>query len=399
MTAPPTRWPLHPPPGPLESLSSWLDRLAMLYAMTTKDLIGPDNAEFAPHPVHHLDVNPPPTVLATLTQRTGLAVDRLQAMTLAGWVPCLFDQLPPMYPSDAVRTFYNYCYNPVILPFGDAGGLGDGFLRRWAAPWWPAKPLARRCPVCATDPDRGCDLVWRLPLVFGCGEHGCYLEDLVQVDYRTLLRDPMPPRPVPEPLATLERYTYAALMTGHVDLPGRPVQAAVWFRLLRSLLHEVSLAISTRRASSQVALKKIWTITGLPPRAGLNVWTPYEQMPLLQQHDLMTAAAAALQLAADGVITARGRLATAIQPPPDQYVFDGDRPNHTAWHDALDQTEQLLVSARRNATVAATLLACLTINCRTLTCYEEHRSYLFGAGVPARFLPTVQAVDRTDLIT
>jgi hypothetical protein len=122
---------------------------------------------------------------------------------------------------------------------------------------------------------------------------------------------------VPEPLAALERYTYAALMTGHVDLPGRPVQAAVWFRLLRSLLHEVSLAISTRRASSQVALKKIWTITGLPPRAGLNVWTPYEQMPLLQQHDLMTAAAAALQLAADGVITARGRLATAIQPPPD----------------------------------------------------------------------------------
>ncbi|MEV8375136.1 hypothetical protein AB0P21_20530 [Kribbella sp. NPDC056861] len=28
MTAPPTRWPLHPQPGPLESLSSWVDRLA-----------------------------------------------------------------------------------------------------------------------------------------------------------------------------------------------------------------------------------------------------------------------------------------------------------------------------------------------------------------------------------
>lgn len=36
---PPRRWPLHPPPSPLEALSSWLDRLARLYDLSVKDLL------------------------------------------------------------------------------------------------------------------------------------------------------------------------------------------------------------------------------------------------------------------------------------------------------------------------------------------------------------------------
>jgi len=33
------RWPLHPQPGPVESLSSWLDRLGRLYDLSVKDLL------------------------------------------------------------------------------------------------------------------------------------------------------------------------------------------------------------------------------------------------------------------------------------------------------------------------------------------------------------------------
>ena len=88
------RWPLHPPPGRLESLSSWLDRIAVLYKLTTEQLIGPRNLMLAqPYPAYQLDVDPPPAVLAALSERTSVPVDRLQAMTLSGWVPWLTDEL------------------------------------------------------------------------------------------------------------------------------------------------------------------------------------------------------------------------------------------------------------------------------------------------------------------
>jgi hypothetical protein len=399
------RWPLHPPPGQLESLSSWLDRIAVLYKLTTEQLVGPRNLELAqPYPAYQLDVDPPPAVLAALAERTGVPVDRLQAMTLAGWVPCLVDELPPVTARRVVQTFHNYVRgNPVLFPLGEAGTPApDGYLRDWRGPWQPSKPLIRTCPVCLTEPGRGRDLMWRLPLLLGCGVHGCYLEDLYTATFHTLLNDgrPMPPRPIPEPLAALERYTYSALLTGRVELPGRSVVAGVWFRLLRSLLDEVSLAITTRHTRPRATLEKIWETTGLPLRGGLNIWAPYEVLPAEQQHAMMTAAATALDLAARGEILAEGRLGSAIQTPRPRYVYSGDQPtpHRTSWDELLTEAEQLLQLARTDPDVARDVLQLLTKTCRTLGRFEQQRSYMFGAGIPASFLLGAAAMGRTDLV-
>lgn len=329
------RWPLHPPSAELESLSSWLDRIAVLYKLTTEQLIGPRNLTLAqPYPAYQLDVDPPPAVLAALAERTGVPVMRLQAMTLAGWVPCLTDELPPLNARRVVQVFYNYMRaNPVLFPFGEAG-LQDpeGQLRNWAGPWQPPKPLNRACPVCLTEPGRGRDLMWRL--------------------------------------------------------------------LLRSLLDEASLAITSRYTRPRTTLTKIWETTDLPPRGGLNVWTPYEVLEPDQQHAMMTAAATALDLAVRGEIVAEGRLGSAIQPPAPRHVYSGDRPaprRSTAWDDLLVEAEQLLQLARTDSDVARDVLQLLTRRCRTLDRYEQQRSYLFGAGIPASFLPGAVAMGRTDL--
>jgi hypothetical protein len=231
-----------------------------------------------------------------------------------------------------------------------------------------------------------------------CVEHGCRLEDAKIVRPAVALAT-IDPAPVAEPLATMDRYTYQALTAGRVRLPGRSVHAGVWFRLLRSLLDEVSLALTTRSKHGRTTLERIWQATGHPYRAGLNVWQPYENLPWATQEVLLQAAATALHLAADGQITARGVHRGALHSAVHQHVYDGDRPSphQTAWQEALAALEAAVVRARSDRVAARHLLTLLTHGCRTRDRFEQERAYLFGAGIPADFLPSASELGRVDL--
>lgn len=398
--SPPRRWPLHPQPGPLESLASWLDRLARLYHLPVKDLLTHNLGLLDLTVPGDLDFDPPIAMLAALAERTGVELTQLQAMTLAGWEPWLFDTLY-LRQWDAQTTFDTYIrQNTVLLAPGEAGTNQVSRWKRWGGPWFPHYWLHRACPVCAADPDRDKALVWRLPLMIGCVDHGCRLQDALNVELSLTVSGPgVQPVPVDEPLATLDRYTHQGLTTGRVTLPGRTVHAGVWFRLLRSLLDEVSLAVSTRSRHGRATLEQIWQATGRPERGGLNMWRPYEQLDWEVQEAMLHAAATALALAADGRITARGTLGSALRPTVHQHVYDGDRPSphQNAWQEAMAEMEAAIVLARTDRATARQLLALLTIGCRTLDQFEEERAYLFGIGIPAEFLPSARELGRIDL--
>lgn len=78
------RWPLHPQPGPLESLSSWLDRLARPYEIRVADLLTRNLGLVDVAVPDDLDYDPPAAMLAALAEHSGVEVARLRAMTLAG---------------------------------------------------------------------------------------------------------------------------------------------------------------------------------------------------------------------------------------------------------------------------------------------------------------------------
>jgi hypothetical protein len=92
-----------------------------------------------------LDTAPPLALLAMLSQRSGIELDRLRCMSFAGWVPWLLDSLDDQIP-DALET---YAFQlSVLLPK----------LRRrtrsitsWRA-WLPSQPIHRACPLCLNDP-------------------------------------------------------------------------------------------------------------------------------------------------------------------------------------------------------------------------------------------------------
>jgi len=399
--SPPRRWPLHPQPGPLEALSSWLARLAALYEMPVHDLLrhnlGLIDLDLPPD----LDLNPPMEMLAALAERTGVGLAQLRSMTLAGWVPWLFDTLPVGI-QDAQSVFDAYVRdNSVLFARRAAPRLVQRFRPQWEGPWLlPHRSALRACPVCMTDPDRGISLMWRLAVMTSCVEHDCRLLEISEVRAALILGRETIRAPLEESRAALDRYTHQALTTGRVALPGRNVHAGVWFRLLRSLLDEVSLAASTQGAHAKRVLQSIWQATGHRERAGLNVWRPFEQLGDEVREGMWDAAATALQLAADGLITARGRLSSALQAPLPDYVYDGDEPSphRNAWQDFTAAFEETLTMARTDPPTARQLLALLTIGCRTLDHFEKERASLHEEGVPAEFLPSASELGRLDLI-
>jgi hypothetical protein len=385
----------------VESLSSWLERTARLYRMNVKNLlidaVGPDSSLL----MWELDSNPPDTVLSALAERSGLDLARLRAMTLAGWMPWLLDKTWARS-DDPQQIFDTYVrQNSVLLAPGEAGQ--DRFTnergRHGGGLWFPTRPAATKaCPACFLDPDQGKALTWKLAIMAGCGEHGCHLVPARRVAQAARAGAPIQPVPVEEPVATLDRYTYEAFTTGRVVLPGRSVHAGVWFRMLRSLLDEVSLYLWECSESARVILKPIWEAAGQPPRGAMTFWQPYERLDGTTQLAMLHAAGAAVRMAADETIIPRGVHGSALRPIPSTDIYDGDRSSHaTPRQETVAELNATLDRAYTDPVAARHLLALLTADCQTLDRFEEQRSRLFGAGIPAVFLPTVRELGRTDL--
>ncbi len=104
------RWPLHPAPKEGEALSSWLNRVAACYQMDVHELLAHDLGHSQ---LDDLDTAPSLSLLTALCQRSGVELERLRSMSLAGWVPWLLDSLDDSVPA-ALETYTFQC--AVLLP-------------------------------------------------------------------------------------------------------------------------------------------------------------------------------------------------------------------------------------------------------------------------------------------
>lgn len=396
------RWPLHPPPGPGEALSSWLIRIGDLYGLSLEELLRHNLAatsyEFGNHSVGLLDLDPGDGVLVALSERTGVPLPDLRLMTIAGWVPWLLDTLETGEDSSAFQTYV--WQDSVLLAPVQGRQRRRRAVARWR-PWLPGEPMSRACPACRPDPTirpGGFTLVSQIPLTLSCPHHGSRLEPTFgSLGTFVAWQEPRTQAtPVPGPIAAMDRRTHEGMSTGTVTLPGRPgqpVHVGVWFRLLRTLIDELSTPISTVRASSRDDLNRIWQASGHPPRAGLSVWRPYEKLDWPRQQAMLEAAATALDLVETGAITAHGSLGhlLAVQPhhPADRGSASSAQTSDVAdsWKLAMDAMNKAVREAQEDPAAARRFLTMLTYGCRTPACFESRRRDLIALGVPEPHLP------------
>jgi hypothetical protein len=145
---------------------------------------------------------------------------------------------------------------------------GGQLWRPWLALRPDQRPSPRLCPLCSNGKTRYIDLVATLPIMTSCVHHGVRLVAELDITLAHLDGVPVPAEPVDAAMAALDRYTYQGLTTGRVGLPGRDVHVGRWFRLLRTLLAEVSEPPSQVGGRSATTLRLIWQTTANPNGPG-----------------------------------------------------------------------------------------------------------------------------------
>lgn len=377
MTAP-VRWPLHPAPKPGEALSSWLRRVGAGYQMSVAELIehglGRD-----PETPHDLDLDPPLSLLDVLSACSGIDRHRLQQMSLAGWMPATVDSLEA---SPSAFEGYVRRYS-VLLDQGKRSKHAEGSGR----PWITRSPVTRACPCCVEDPTVQCLLLMgRFPLQLSCPHHGYMLEACIGFpgDFMAWTAEETTPRVASATVLAMDRRTEQGLATGQVDLPGRTVNTAEWFRLLRTLLDEVAAPVSCwgPRAAD---LRRIWAGCGHPVRAGQVFWRPFEHYPWVVQSHMLEAAAEAIRLLETGTVSGRGADAGCFVSAPavgdSRTSFDGE--DHVdRWALLWGAMEDAIVAARARPAEAQALFDLLVYGCRTSESIEELLVSFRELGIP-----------------
>ncbi|WP_341358471.1 TniQ family protein [Georgenia sp. M64] len=393
------RWPLHPPPGDGEALSSWLNRLAEIYGLSVEELIRHDLVPPGTGPVVHdggaLDLDPPAGVLSALHRRTGVPLGELRQMTISGWVPWLLDTLDVEPEAEAALDTYVH-QDSVLLTAKERPRRQVPGWRAWLPSDRRRGPMRRACPTCAsttTTGGSGFTLVSQLPLTLSCPQHSCRLEPALGAlgAFIAWARQDTSATAAPAPVIAMDSLTHEGLRTGLVPLPRRRVHVGVWFRLLRTLIDELSTPVSLLRVRSRRTMQHLWDVAGHPPRAGMaGPWRPYETLPWPQQRMLLEAAATTLQLVKAGEVTAYGTLGHLLSPEAYRPVPDGSTPiqrRRDYWREIEDATNQAIADAQRDPAAARQLLTTLTALTRSETTFRRTREDLVALGVPDRHLP------------
>lgn len=381
---PAPRWPLHPAPKEGEALSSWLRRVAACYEMDERELL---EHGLGCGQIDGLDRAPPMSLLTALAERSGVALDRLRCMSLAGWVPWLLDSLGESAPN-ALET---YAFQlSVLLPKRE---LRTQSPTSWRA-WLPGQPIQRACPTCMNvQADQPSLLVWTLPLMLSCPQHGCWLESYwgkpgLFIGWEK--NDPSP-RAASATITAMDQRTWQALTTGHVDLPRRRIHAGLWFRLLRTLLEELNTPIS-RCGPSAKTIRSVWDRCGRPLRAGQHVWRPYETLDLAVQLQMLEAAATAIQLIESETFNACGMQSALFLPKPEIHLPPVSKREPKAvtvnhWHEAMKAFREAMIEARHNPETACSLFALAAYGSRhDPAALERLRADFAEEQVPLEFL-------------
>lgn len=335
-----------------------------------------------------LDLDPPLSLIRELAKRTGIPEQQLKSMTIAGYAPWLLDHLTPSTEAYAV---YAHQLSVLLPPKRRKIYVPDQWL-----PWITKDQVRRGCPDCLKEKPVLL-LFWQLPILLSCPLHGRMLETYQghSADGFLWTEPADTQQTTPEALSKMDLRTWQAMTTGFVDLPRRSVHAGIWFRLLRTLIDELS-ATHDQYGRQIADVRRIWKRTGHPFRAGQRVWRPFENLHWGTQQQLLEAAAIAMDMIESGSLTALGTSALLLLPEQESTIDDGtpspalkeitkarQEPLPDAlWNQVFDSLNVTVEAATDDPAIAQSLFGLALHGCRSAESVHRLQETFAEMGLP-----------------
>ena len=292
-----SRWPVHPHPVKEEAILSWLSRIAICYGLGVSELL--HDLDFHGDP-NDLTMSIPHRLLESLSNRTGVEKQKIYALTVISW------RLLLGIDSDFESYAHHYS---LLLSLNQRKRY---FPKKAWRPWFPSSwSSPKACPECAISKDSNVMLlVWYLPIMLSCPIHQCVLHTCFSIHGRYIMwkKDSDLEIPHSPAIQNMDRRTWSALTTGEVKLPRRTVHGAVWLRLLRTLLDELHIPISSK-IPTYTNMVSIWDALGLTQQDVRSRWCPYEELTFQSQQITLMVAATAIEQIENKTIHPPGKTA------------------------------------------------------------------------------------------
>ncbi len=284
-----TRWPVVLNPKPFESLSSWLERHASYYKIALDTLFHSGLNINSPKNIIQIDLKPDIKILRNISTFTGFPLEALRKMTLESLSPTILDftDVHSKYDFESYIQTFHFFMRKEEKDLSVRNSRIPCKIIPWLreTPWSSYKPMERFCPVCLEIKESYKLLVWRLCVFSSCLKHRCYLierpiiKKLIFKNKLEIKEEPsLPIKKAKNSVLAIDKMTFQALTQGNVTFDnGETMQAAIWFRFLRSLIREISTRVNLTQ-SSQNILKNLLNNSNKEP----VLTTPFE---LLKQDE------------------------------------------------------------------------------------------------------------------
>lgn len=321
------RWPLHPLPYPDESLLSWITRAASFYDMNVWDLLECEfgiNLEI--HDLYTIDLNPPISLLNKLSERTGIELNTICALTAQVYVPLLVDTLE----ETEVNLFNEYTNQFNIFPSKrkNITNLDNSWI-----PWFDIERFStlHGCRTCLNeDHEPHLRLYWRFPWMMSCPIHKLLLEQVSfhvlgeQKIYFYFSENNNPTATASQAvdfLYVMDTITLQAVTKGVVELSSGKLHGGMWLRILRTLIEELNSLVKTIGNKTRNLMAPFWQELGLFVREGFGRYTFFEQCDCNKQLRLMLVAALVFKAIFSKEIKFSNTVVNLLTPLP---IYDND---------------------------------------------------------------------------
>ena len=380
------RWPIHPKPFNEESLLSWLSRISNCYNCNIQDLLEHDLG-FYGNP-DDLNISIPTQLLSLLSKRACISEEAIHTMTLSSWAPLLLDDI-----TAKETNFENYVYQySLLLPTKTRG------RHQPTQPWKPLllhpSKTIRACRICVTnDSNHRIFLAWYLPMMLSCPIHQCMLSECsINQGRYVYWEEKNNFTPSLTPAANkMDKRTWSALTTGYVKLPYRTIHGGVWLRLLRTLLDELHILVSSVKRLYAKNIIDMWTESGFKLRGGKSQWHPYESLPFaIQQQSLMTAAMAIEQIESESINPPGEQIYLFLPehwlPCPQQTCNSSKIKPKSEWEKSLDAFDKFISIVKQDPVEAKNFKNLLLLGRTDFNATQIIDDLLISTGIPKEFL-------------